>query len=138
MDARQNGPSTPSPTQPTELFGESTDPAGLARKGSAVLDVVLALVVFVWKFAEYQTDMTSYRCQGLLVQADCCRVVQSTCHISQYAIRAIKVEPLKKIAADCRNVWFNNISWLVNCTVCMHVCVCVCTFVLSCSKCIKH
>ena len=25
-------------------------------------------------------------------------------------------KPPKKIAADCRNVWFNNISWLVNCT----------------------
>ena len=25
-------------------------------------------------------------------------------------------QPVKKTAADCRNVWFNNISWLVNCT----------------------
>ena len=25
-------------------------------------------------------------------------------------------QPLKKTTADCRNVWFNNISWLVNCT----------------------
>ena len=54
----RTAPLLPSPIQPAEsaypsfdFFTESTDPAGLARKGSAVLDVVLALVVLVQKFA---------------------------------------------------------------------------------------
>jgi len=25
-------------------------------------------------------------------------------------------QPLKQTIADCQNIWFNNISWLVNCT----------------------
>ena len=57
-NAKQISPFTPSPTQPAEpaypwfnFFGESTDPAGLARQGPAVLDVVLGLVVLVQKFA---------------------------------------------------------------------------------------
>ena len=30
--------------------------------------------------------------------------------------RTLYSQPLKKTAADCQNVWFNNTSWLVNCT----------------------
>ena len=37
-------------------------------------------------------------------------------HVLCSGLRVASSQPLKKIAADCQNVQFYNISWLVNCT----------------------